>query len=582
MSISERKGPSAMAITINLVRAARARLGSQAGQGTVEYVGLILLVSLLMVGMVAAMKGFSGESGLDIAEVIVAKIKSGSPGDHVQRLSQVMRAAMRRLEDWRACRRPQLRPRRGRAPPDRDRAGLRADGDRLGALLAGRDARDLHGLGLRHGAALDGGPRPRLGHGRVLDAARFHRRAQGARRPSKGRQDGRGVEIQRLIGRSLRAVVDLDALGERSVYVDCDVLQADGGTRCASITGGWVALRLALDSLIEARRARTRPAHRPARRDLLRDRRRRGALRPRLLRGLARRGRRQHRHGGRRRASSRSRRRPSGRRSPRRALTSSWRSPSRRSATLREAQAAACAETRARPMRLIVATRNEHKLRELAQILDGRRARCRCQQRSSCRPETGETFGENALIKARAAPRRRGEAALADDSGIARRALGGRPGVRSARFAGEGATDEREPVLLIAELRELDDRPSRTYAPSPTSPTDGAETVVEGRCEGELIHEPRGNGGLRLRPGVRAVDTGPDDQRTMAELCHSEKHAISHRGRAAREPRAMSSGWGSRRDPDQVGAALALRVLELVPDRAEARGRRRSPGRSRS
>ncbi len=68
----------------------------------------------------------------------------------------------------------------------------------------------------------------------------------------KGRQDGRGVEIQRLIGRALRAVVDLNALGERSVYIDCDVLQADGGTRCASITGGWIALRLALNKLIEA------------------------------------------------------------------------------------------------------------------------------------------------------------------------------------------------------------------------------------------------------------------------------------------------------------------------------------------
>jgi ribonuclease PH len=68
----------------------------------------------------------------------------------------------------------------------------------------------------------------------------------------KGRQDGRGVEIQRLIGRSLRSIVDLQALGERSVYVDCDVLQADGGTRCASITGGYVALRLALEALIEA------------------------------------------------------------------------------------------------------------------------------------------------------------------------------------------------------------------------------------------------------------------------------------------------------------------------------------------
>src|SRR5215213_10036219 len=69
---------------------------------------------------------------------------------------------------------------------------------------------------------------------------------------AKGKQDGRGVEIQRLIGRSLRVVVDFAALGERSVYVDCDVLQADGGTRCASITGGFVALHLALAKLVEA------------------------------------------------------------------------------------------------------------------------------------------------------------------------------------------------------------------------------------------------------------------------------------------------------------------------------------------
>jgi ribonuclease PH len=66
---------------------------------------------------------------------------------------------------------------------------------------------------------------------------------------SKGRPDGRTVEIQRLIGRSLRVAVDFHALGERSIYVDCDVLQADGGTRCASITGGMVALRLAFERL---------------------------------------------------------------------------------------------------------------------------------------------------------------------------------------------------------------------------------------------------------------------------------------------------------------------------------------------
>jgi ribonuclease PH len=77
----------------------------------------------------------------------------------------------------------------------------------------------------------------------------------GDRKPrdiSRGKQDGRGVEIQRLIGRSLRGVVDFEALGERSVYVDCDVLQADGGTRCAAITGGFVALQDALAGLVDA------------------------------------------------------------------------------------------------------------------------------------------------------------------------------------------------------------------------------------------------------------------------------------------------------------------------------------------
>jgi ribonuclease PH len=69
---------------------------------------------------------------------------------------------------------------------------------------------------------------------------------------SRGKQDGRSVEIQRLIGRSLRGVVDFEALGERAVFVDCDVLQADGGTRCAAITGGFVALQLALAKLVEA------------------------------------------------------------------------------------------------------------------------------------------------------------------------------------------------------------------------------------------------------------------------------------------------------------------------------------------
>ncbi|MGB9186289.1 MAG: ribonuclease PH [Solirubrobacteraceae bacterium] len=108
----------------------------------------------------------------------------------------------------------------------------------------------------------DGVPRWMAGNGRgwataeygMLPASTGNRKQRDV---SKGRPDGRTVEIQRLIGRSLRGVIDFDALGERTIYVDCDVLQADGGTRCAAITGGMVALRLACERLVgEGRLAR--------------------------------------------------------------------------------------------------------------------------------------------------------------------------------------------------------------------------------------------------------------------------------------------------------------------------------------
>jgi ribonuclease PH len=99
-------------------------------------------------------------------------------------------------------------------------------------------------------------PRWMMGSGRGWVTAEYGMlpASTGERKPrdvNKGRPDGRSVEIQRLIGRSLRGVVDFEALGERTIYVDCDVLQADGGTRCASITGGMVALRLACERLVE-------------------------------------------------------------------------------------------------------------------------------------------------------------------------------------------------------------------------------------------------------------------------------------------------------------------------------------------
>jgi len=194
------------------------------------------------------------------------------------------------------------------------------------------------------------------------------------------------------------------------------------------------------------------------------------------------------------------------------------------------------------PRRLVVATRNEHKLRELEEILSGVELEPLAES-VELPAETGETFAENALIKARAARAATGGGAIADDSGIAARALGGRPGVRSARFAGEGASDEQNLGLLLRELDGAENRRVAYICAIALVDAEGEERTFEGRCEGELIAEPRGSGGFGYDPAFVPLDTGPADTRTMAELSPAEKHAISHRGRAARElAAALDSG----------------------------------------
>ena len=185
------------------------------------------------------------------------------------------------------------------------------------------------------------------------------------------------------------------------------------------------------------------------------------------------------------------------------------------------------------PRRLVVGTRSEHKLRELAQILDGVEL-VPLPEQIELPPETGETFAENALIKVRAAHEATGEDAIADDSGIAARALGGRPGVRSARFAGPRASDAENLELLISDLRHKGDRSVAYVCVIAHKDAAGAEQLFEGRCEGTLILEPRGFGGFGYDPAFVPLDTGSEDERTMAELEPKEKHAISHRGKAAR------------------------------------------------
>ena len=185
------------------------------------------------------------------------------------------------------------------------------------------------------------------------------------------------------------------------------------------------------------------------------------------------------------------------------------------------------------PRSLVLATRNGHKLAELREILAGVEVRP-LEESVELPPEDGETFAENALGKARAAARATGSPAIADDSGITAAALGGRPGVRSARYAGEDASDEQNLELLIAELEPHVDRSVAYVCAMAYVDPVGVELVCEAECAGTLAREPRGDGGFGYDPGFLPDDTAAGDSRTMAELSPSEKHAISHRGRAAR------------------------------------------------
>jgi XTP/dITP diphosphohydrolase len=187
-------------------------------------------------------------------------------------------------------------------------------------------------------------------------------------------------------------------------------------------------------------------------------------------------------------------------------------------------------------VKLLLATHNEHKRREFARLLaeDAGGEQWTLQSLPGSvdlPPEDGETFEQNALGKARAAAAGTGRASIADDSGIEAAALGGAPGVRSARYAGEDATDGQN---LDKLLREAPAGSVVEYvcAIAYVDPASGLERVFEGRCAGRLSDDPRGERGFGYDPAF-LPDDGPDGL-TMAELSDEQKDAISHRGRAVR------------------------------------------------
>ncbi|WP_431782367.1 RdgB/HAM1 family non-canonical purine NTP pyrophosphatase [Streptomyces chumphonensis] len=187
--------------------------------------------------------------------------------------------------------------------------------------------------------------------------------------------------------------------------------------------------------------------------------------------------------------------------------------------------------------RLILATRNVHKVTELRAILGAADLTADLTGADAYPDipdvkETGVTFAENALLKAHALARATGLPAVADDSGLCVDVLGGAPGIFSARWAGRHGDDRANLDLLLAQLSDIDDahRGAHFACAAALALPDGTERVVEGRLRGTLRHRPSGEGGFGYDPVLQPEG----ETRTCAELTPDEKNAISHRGRAFR------------------------------------------------
>lgn len=192
--------------------------------------------------------------------------------------------------------------------------------------------------------------------------------------------------------------------------------------------------------------------------------------------------------------------------------------------------------------RIVLATANPGKIRELRSLLPPNVEVVSAPALGiRLPPETGETFVENALLKARVAAQESGLIALADDSGLEVDALGGRPGVHSARYAGEHADDAQNIARLLRELRHvpLSQRTARFRAVVAIVAPDGREAVVEGTVKGCIAEKPRGRGGFGYDPVF--IPCGHD--RTFAEMTLEEKNRLSHRAQALQRAVPILLDW---------------------------------------
>ncbi len=188
-------------------------------------------------------------------------------------------------------------------------------------------------------------------------------------------------------------------------------------------------------------------------------------------------------------------------------------------------------------MRLVVATGNKNKLREIAEIFTEFEV---CSQKQmgfdEDVEETGLTFSENALIKARAAAKALGEIVLADDSGLCVDALDGAPGVFSARYCGYHGDDEKNRKVLLENMKDVENRRAHFTSAIALVFPDGKELVTEGHTYGEILHEETGDGGF----GYDCLFFSEDLQKSFGVATAEEKNRVSHRFRGLQ---AMLKLW---------------------------------------
>ncbi|WP_251867805.1 ribonuclease PH [Enterococcus malodoratus] len=365
------------------------------------------------------------------------------------------------------------------------------------------------------------------------------------RESAKGKLTGRTMEIQRLIGRSLRAVIDLEKLGERSIIVDCDVIQADGGTRTASITGGFVALRLAINKLLANGELKEDPIkeHLAAISvgvlpegtvvtDLDYQEDSSAAVDMNLV--MTESGRFVEIQGTGEEATF---------------------DDDELNALILHGKAgiqdliayqkeALLTEIATEEKTIVIATRNPGKAKEFAALFAKEGYQTKTLLDYPNLPdveETGTTFEENARLKAETIAQILQQPVLADDSGLVVDALNGMPGIFSARFAGERKSDAANNAKLLHELTDVPDekRTAHFHCTLVFAAPQKESLVVEVDWDGRIGRIPQGDNGFGYDP----LFIVPEYRKTSAELTSEEKNQISHRGMAVKKLEKVWKSW---------------------------------------